>query len=134
MRKTIAVIGAGNVGAQIIGYAIGRNIPADFLLVDMNQELEASQVLDLKDSLLFSEKTQVRGANFGDKALSKADIIVITAGAKQAPGENRCQLLGRNMAILQDIQKYLPDNFSHIVSNGCGHILLIDSDDAVIFT
>ncbi len=107
MNKKIAVIGAGNVGAHIISYGIARNVAAEFLLVDMNEELEKAQVLDLKDSLLFSEKTRVSGVNFGDKKLQEADIFVITAGAKQRPGENRCQLLGRNLSILQNIAKSL---------------------------
>lgn len=105
--KKIAVVGAGNVGAHIISYGIARDLPVEFLLVDLDEELEKAQVLDLKDSLLFSKRTRVDGANFGDSRLSDADIIVITAGANQKDGETRCDLLGKNAKILSSIASSL---------------------------
>ena len=105
--KRVAIIGTGNVGAHIASYGIARNLPVEFLLVDMNQAFETAQVLDLRDSLLFSPKSQVRGVDFGDKDLTNADIFVITAGAKMTPGENRCHLLGRNIEVLKAIHSSL---------------------------
>lgn len=104
MRK-IAIIGAGNVGAHTASSIIQRDISAEIFLVDQAENFEQAQVLDLKDSLLFHPRAKVSGANFGDRSLSECDIIVITAGAKQKEGENRCQLLGRNIGILQQIKK-----------------------------
>ncbi len=105
--KKKAIIGTGNVGAHIASYGIARNLPVEFLLVDMNQKFETAQVLDLRDSLLFSPKSQVKGVDFGDKELSNADIFVITAGAKMTKGENRCHLLGRNVETLKAIRSSL---------------------------
>ena len=87
--KKVAIIGAGNVGAHIASAGILKNLPVEFLLVDMNQQFETAQVLDLKDSLLFSPKAKVQGVDFGDKILSDADIFVITAGAAQKAKETR---------------------------------------------
>jgi L-lactate dehydrogenase len=105
--KKVAIIGAGNVGAHIASYGIARNLPVEFLLVDMNQEFETAQVLDLEDTVLFSPKSQVRGVDFGDKDLTNADIFVITAGAKQNKGESRCQLMERNIETLKGIRDSL---------------------------
>jgi len=105
--KKIAIIGTGNVGAHIASYGIARNLPAEFLLVDMNQAFETAQVLDLRDSLLFSPKSHVRGVDFGDKDLTEADIFVITAGSKQSEGETRCHLLERNIEVLKAIKSSL---------------------------
>lgn len=119
--KRIAVIGAGNVGAHIISYAIARDVPAEFILVDINQKLEAAQVLDLKDGALFSRHTQVQGCDFGDPLIEDVDIIVITAGANQKPGETRCELLGKNAQILatiaQKIGKIKPSALVILVTN-----------------
>jgi len=105
--KKVAIIGAGNVGAHIASAGILKNLPVEFLLVDMNQQFETAQVLDLKDSLLFSPKAKIRGVDFGDKILSDADIFVITAGVAQKTNESRCELLGRNVEILKSIKKSL---------------------------
>lgn len=105
--KKVLIVGAGNVGAHIIHHGISKNMSADFFLVDINQELEKSQILDLKDTLLFSDYATVEGINFQDPRIADMDIIVITAGANQLPGETRCDLLGKNTKILQSIAQNL---------------------------
>ncbi len=104
MRTKIAVIGAGNVGSHIVASALLKNISADFLLIDRDEAFEAAQVLDIKDILLFAPNSHVQCASFGDKNLEEVDIFVITAGSNQKPGESRCELLGRNIQILQSIK------------------------------
>ncbi|MCF7918222.1 L-lactate dehydrogenase [Candidatus Gracilibacteria bacterium] len=105
--KKVAIIGTGNVGAHIASAGISKNLPVEFLLVDMNQVFETAQVLDLKDSLLFSPKSRIQGADFGDRTLTDADVFVITAGAAQKPGESRTELLERNVGILKNIAQSL---------------------------
>jgi L-lactate dehydrogenase len=105
--KKVLVIGAGNVGAHVIHYGITRNIGAEFFLLDVNEELEQAQILDLKDTLLFSQHSQIQGINFGDSKIAEMDVIIITAGANQAPGETRCDLLNKNAKILQNIANQL---------------------------
>ena len=105
--KKVAIIGAGAVGSHICAAGILKNLPAEFLLVDLNENLETGEVLDLRDSLLFSDSKNVSGANFGDEDLKNADIFVITAGVAQKPGETRCELLAKNAKILTAIRKNL---------------------------
>ena len=105
--KRVAIIGAGNVGAHIASAAVNKNLAAEFLLVDQNEEFEKAQVLDLCDSLLFSHNSRVYSADFSDKKVQETDIFVITAGAKQKPGDTRLDLLDRNVAILKSIKKSL---------------------------
>jgi len=106
--KTIVVIGAGDVGAHIVNAGISADLEAQFYLVDINKELSAAQVLDLKDSQLLAGKTFIEDADFTHSAVQSADIYIITAGVKQQPGESRCALLGRNKMILESIKKQLP--------------------------
>jgi len=105
--KRVAVIGAGNVGSHIVSTGIAEDLPVEFLLLDRNEDFEAAQVLDLKDSLLFSPEAKVKGVDFGDGDLEQADIFVITAGVSQKPGHTRCDLLGKNIEILKKIQQSL---------------------------
>jgi len=105
--KKVLVIGAGNVGAHIINHGITKHIGAEFFLLDLNEELEAAQILDLKDTLLFSHHSQVSGIGFGDERLQDMDVIIITAGANQKEGETRCDLLQKNTSILRSIAEKL---------------------------
>lgn len=119
--KNVTIIGAGNVGAHIASRMISENLPVHVHLLDMAEAFEAAQVLDLKDGLMFSPNAHVSGVDFGDEAIAQTDVFVITAGAKQKPGETRTDLLARNAAILKDIAGKLSnmkkDAFVLLVSN-----------------
>ncbi|MEI7510783.1 MAG: L-lactate dehydrogenase [Candidatus Peregrinibacteria bacterium] len=101
--KRITIVGAGAVGAHIASAGILKDLPAEFLLLDLNEDLEAAQVLDLRDSLLFSDTKGISGADFGSKEVQESDIFIITAGSAQKEGESRTNLLGRNEKILRSI-------------------------------
>jgi len=116
MKPKIAIIGAGNVGSHILASAVLKNIPADFLLIDRNEQFEKAQVLDIKDILLFSPHSHVKCSDFGAEELQDVDIFVITAGANQKPGETRCQLLGKNISILQSVNLNISPNHREVFS------------------
>lgn len=59
---------------------------------------------------------------FGDyKDTANSDIVVITAGANQKPGETRIDLIERNLGIFKDmipkIVRYSPNSILLVVSN-----------------
>lgn len=103
-QPIVAIIGAGNVGSHIAAACLLKNLPAHVLLCDNDENFEAAQVMDLKDSRMFCKKTSIEGGNLGEKKMSDADIFVITAGVRQEPGEDRCSLLARNVQVLQGIK------------------------------
>jgi L-lactate dehydrogenase len=96
----VAIVGAGFVGASVAYAAMLRRLPATLHLVDIDQRVVEGQVLDLSDAS-FLTCTNVRAGTWRDAG--DADVIVITAGAKQKPGETRADLLGRNTHILKNI-------------------------------
>ncbi|ORX84211.1 L-lactate dehydrogenase [Basidiobolus meristosporus CBS 931.73] len=99
-NKTIAIIGSGSVGASIASALILRNVSSTVLLVDVDPKVAEGQSLDLTDSLFLSS-SHVKVGTYAEAG--QADIIVITAGAKQKPGETRMQLIEKNYAILQNV-------------------------------
>ncbi|KAI9253463.1 lactate dehydrogenase B [Phascolomyces articulosus] len=96
----VAIIGAGSVGATIAYAIMLRDVASEILLVDVAEEVVHGQVLDLSDANLITS-TKVRGATYQEAG--QADVIIITAGAKQKPGESRTQLIDRNYKILQSV-------------------------------
>lgn len=95
------------MGAHIAYAGLLKNLPAEFIMVDANEDLAMGQVLDLRDAIFFSKSKGVSFAKFGDESLQQADIFVITAGASQKPGETRMDLLEKNIRILNSINRSL---------------------------
>jgi L-lactate dehydrogenase len=102
LKTTIAVIGCGDVGATLAYTLILQSICSEVLLVDPKQTLLQGQVRDLSDATYRGGSgTKVRAGTHAEAG--QADIVVITAGAKQKPGESRLSLLSRNLHILSSI-------------------------------
>ncbi|RKO87042.1 hypothetical protein BDK51DRAFT_17692 [Blyttiomyces helicus] len=114
----VAIIGAGSVGSTAAYACTLQGCASEVLLVDIDEKMRDAQVLDLQDCGFVSD-TKVRAGSFADAGA--ADIIVITAGAKQRPGESRPELVGRNRAILASVLKNMqpiqPDAVLLIVAN-----------------
>lgn len=101
----VAVIGAGNVGAATAYVTTIKNLAAEVVLIDQNEEKEHGEILDIADGLCFVDTGCVKGADYKDAR--DADVIVITAGAKQNKDETRLDLLEKNKKILKSIFKQI---------------------------
>ena len=99
--RKVVIVGAGAVGSTFV-YALAQSgIVDEIALIDINCELADGQVLDLIHGQPFFPSIKIyRGEK---KDYSNAQVIVITAGAKQRPGESRLGLLQRNAAIIGSI-------------------------------
>ena len=90
-HRKVVVVGAGSVGATYC-YALAQSGLADeIVLIDRNEELVNGQVLDLVHGQPFFPTVHIRSGSSED--FSDAQLVVITAGAAQRPGETRLQLL-----------------------------------------
>jgi len=99
----VAIIGAGSVGSTAAYATAIRNIVSDIVLIDINEQKEAGEVMDIADGLCFMETGGMKGGDFTDA--QNADVIVLTAGAPQKPGETRLELVDKNVAIVKTIFK-----------------------------
>lgn len=115
----IAVVGTGMVGSSFAYAAMIKGLSAEIILVDACEEREAGEVMDLSHGLIGAKTGNVCGGHFKD--CGNVDVVVITAGAAQAPGETRLQLVGKNIKIMKDIirkmGKLRQDTVVIIVSN-----------------
>ena len=99
--RKVVIVGAGAVGSTF-AYALAQSgIVDEIALIDINRELVNGQVLDLIHGQSFFPSIKIyRGEK---KDYSNAQVIVITAGAKQSSGESRRGLLQRNATIIGSI-------------------------------
>ncbi len=99
--RKVVVVGAGSVGSTFAYALAQRGLAEEITLIDANHDLAEAQALDLAHGMPYYPSTQVRVGQPKDYA--DAQVIVITAGARQAPGESRLALLKRNVSIIGSI-------------------------------
>lgn len=99
-RKGI-IIGAGQVGMACAYSILIQHALEEMVIVDVNTEKLEGEVMDLSHGLPFVEPMNVRAGTLADG--EDADIVIITAGAKQRPGESRLNLVQRNLDIFKDL-------------------------------
>jgi len=111
--RKVVIVGAGAVGSTF-AYALAQKGIADQIcLIDANADFAEGQALDLAHGLPFYPAVQIRAGDKRDYA--DAQVIVVTAGAKQVPGESRLNLLQRNTAIIESIVDEIVEQKSQAV-------------------
>ncbi len=100
-KSRIVVIGVGAVGSTTAYTLLLRERMDELVLIDANQGKAVGDALDMNHGLPFLGRAHVWAGTYED--CRDADIIIITAGAAQRPGESRVDLLKRNVAIFESI-------------------------------
>ena len=99
--RKVAIVGAGQVGATFAFTLMQSGLADKIALIDVNAELAQGHAMDLNHGLLFVPPVKVYAGDYSE--CEDANIVVITAGASQKPGETRLDLVQKNTAIFQDI-------------------------------
>lgn len=103
-----------------------NGMASEIALIDINKEKAEGEAMDLQHGLQFRPNVQIIFGN--DYKLCKdADIIVITAGVHQKPGETRLDLVKKNSEIFKDI-------IPKIVKNNKKSILLVVTNPLDVLT
>ncbi|NP_001266020.2 L-lactate dehydrogenase [Solanum lycopersicum] len=116
----ISVIGVGNVGMAIAQTILTQDLVDELALVDANSDKLRGEMLDLQHAAAFLPRTKIV-ASADYTVTAGSDLCIVTAGARQNPGESRLNLLQRNLAmyksIVPELVKYSPECILLIVSN-----------------
>jgi L-lactate dehydrogenase len=111
--RKIVVVGAGAVGSTFC-YALAQSgLVDDIALIDKDEDLVRGQVLDLAHGRPFFPAVSIHRGEPSDYA--DAQVIVLTAGGAQRPGETRLQLLQKNAAVVRGIAADVIDQRSSAV-------------------
>lgn len=127
MANKVMIVGTGNVGMSF-GYALvhQRTNVNELILVDINKEDAEGEAIDLRDTLAVAPAyLKIRSGEYSDA--TDCDIIVITAGVPQKPGESRMDLLKKNAAIFKDM-------IGQIMASGFNGIFVIVSNPMDVLT
>ncbi|XP_030945443.1 L-lactate dehydrogenase B-like [Quercus lobata] len=116
----ISVVGAGNVGMAIAQTILTQDVADELVLIDAKADKLRGEMLDLQHAAAFLPRTKIH-ASVDYELTFGSDLCIVTAGARQVPGESRLNLLQRNVALFRSIipplARYSPETILLIVSN-----------------
>ena len=119
-RKGV-IIGAGQVGLACAYSLLIQNTLDELVLVDINQKKLEGEVMDLLHGSPFIEPTAIKAGSLASGIGDNADVVIITAGAKQLPGETRLDLMQRNAELFKklipEVVQHCPNTILLIVTN-----------------
>jgi L-lactate dehydrogenase len=121
-RTKVTIVGAGAVGSSMAYAMLIRESARDVVLYDIDAAKVTAEVLDLAHGTQFTGSSTINGGS--DISLTaQSDVIVITAGAKQKPGQTRLELAVVNFKILESMLPQLhqlsPNAIFVLVTNPC---------------
>ena len=101
-KAKITIIGAGNVGATSAYTLALSELAPEIILIDKNADKAHGNAVDIMHGSKFlAGGASVIAGDYHD--MPGTSIVIITAGANQAPGETRTDLLACNTAIFKEI-------------------------------
>ena len=104
MRKT-AIIGAGQVGSAIAYTLAISGLAGEIALIDTNENRARGEATDITHGMPLCPPAKITGGGYG--LLEGAELVIMTAGASQKPGEDRRSLAGRNIEIMDSVSRQL---------------------------
>lgn len=124
-NQKIILVGDGAVGSSYAFALVAQNIAQEIGIIDINRAKAQGDAMDLSHALAFTSPKKIYAADYSDA--HDADIVVITAGATQKPGETRLDLVHKNLKINRAVVK-------EIVASGFNGIFLVASNPVDILT
>lgn len=124
--KKVIIVGTGFVGTAIAYSIVNQGIAEELVLIDLDAAKAEGEAADLRHGVPFGpSRIKVRAGGYEE--CSNAEVIIITAGVNQKPGETRLALVERNAAIMKGIIK-------NIMDSGFDGILIIASNPVDILS
>lgn len=116
----VSIVGMGSVGTAIAYACLIRGSAGSLGLYDINAGKVRAEVLDLNHGSQFVPHCRITGSD--DIAVTaRSAVVVVTAGAKQTPGQSRLDLASANVAMAQSLTPKLlehsPDAVVLFVTN-----------------
>ncbi|MEA1261738.1 L-lactate dehydrogenase [Microbacterium sp. STF-2] len=131
-NSKLTVVGAGSVGSSVAYAALIRGSARHVALYDIATEKVEAEVLDLAHGTQFTGSSDIIGGSDISVAAG-SHVVVITAGAKQKPGQTRIELAEVNAGIIRrmmpDLLEVAPNAIYVIVTNPCDVLTVIAQEE-----
>lgn len=125
-KRKVVLVGCGMVGMSYAYSLLNQNVCDELVLVDIDKKRAEGEAMDLNHGLAFSgSNMKIYAGEYDD--CRDADIVVISAGVAQKPGETRLDLLKRNAKVFRSI-------IDPITSSGFNGLFLVATNPVDIMT
>jgi L-lactate dehydrogenase len=101
VKRRVAVVGTGWVGASVAISTLHSGVADEVLLNDARAEVAEGEAMDLAHGGPFYPAASVRTASVEE--MTDADVVVVAAGRGGRAGETRLQLLRDNAALVREL-------------------------------
>ncbi|MFH1367996.1 MAG: L-lactate dehydrogenase [Elusimicrobiota bacterium] len=119
LRPKVSIIGCGNVGIRYAYSLMISGLARSIVLIDRDRKRAEGEAMDLSHGAPYSAPVEITAGDYADT--KDSDLVVITAGKKQLPGQTRIDLVKDNIGVyktlIPEIIKHAPSAILLIVSN-----------------
>ena len=98
----VSIIGVGSVGSAVATAVKNTGLAHEIVLFDVDGVRARAAAEDLGHAAAFSYDVKITAAS-NYRAIRGSEIVIISAGANQKPGETRMDLLHKNAMVISDI-------------------------------
>lgn len=124
-NRKAAIVGCGFVGSASAFALMESGLFSELVLIDANRDRAEGEALDISHGLPFAKPMKIYAGDYAD--IGDAEVVIVTAGANQKPGETRLDLVKKNVGIFRSV---IPQIAEH--NKDC--ILLIVANPVDILT
>ena len=127
MKKgKIVLVGTGFVGMSMAYSMLNRGGINELVLVDLDKDKTIGEEMDLSHGLPYApQKMVIKAGDYSD--CKDAQIVVITAGAAQKPGQTRLELAETNTKIMKSVTE-------QIMASGFNGIIIVATNPVDLMT
>ena len=127
MKKgKIVLVGTGFVGMSMAYSMLNRGGIKELILIDINKDKTIGEEMDLSHGLPFApQKMNIKAGEYDE--CKDAEIVVITAGINQKPGQSRLELTAINAKMMKEITQ-------NIMKSGFDGVIIVASNPVDVMT
>lgn len=127
MKKgKVVLVGTGFVGMSMAYTMLNRGGVNELVLIDIDKNKAEGEQMDLNHGMPFApQKMTIKAGDYDE--CKDAQVVVITAGVAQKPGQTRLELAEINAKIMKDITK-------SIMQSGFNGVIIVASNPVDLMT
>ena len=119
-KRKVVLVGAGFVGMSMAYSLLNQGAVEELVLIDVNKDKTIGEEMDLSDGLPYApHKMKIKAGDYSE--CKDANIVVITAGLAQKPGQTRLELAVVNAKIMKEITQ-------NVMANGFSGVFIVASN------
>lgn len=119
-NKKVVLVGAGFVGMSMAYSLLNQGGVDELVLIDVNKEKTVGEEMDLSHGLPYApQKIRIKAGDYDE--CKDANVVVITAGLAQKPGQSRLELAVANAKIMKEITQ-------NVMKNGFKGVFIVASN------